>query len=136
MSPVRVTKMKWNWIRQNLLLILTFSGVICGVGLGTLIPSQNSYNSFNNFKLTRFPVLCLNLICTNSLITSKDMFQFYQLQFSTFLIYIFLYYIQIAQLLIFTNLNIDFYLGKILCLCGGTSWFIFLLNCSFTSFLL
>lgn len=37
MSPVRVTKMKWNWIRQNLLLILTFSGVICGVGLGFVI---------------------------------------------------------------------------------------------------
>ncbi|KAL7646191.1 UNVERIFIED_CONTAM: hypothetical protein RMT77_003092 [Armadillidium vulgare] len=37
MSPVRVTKMRWNWIRRNLLLILTFSGVICGVGCGFLI---------------------------------------------------------------------------------------------------
>ncbi|KAB7507851.1 Excitatory amino acid transporter [Armadillidium nasatum] len=37
MSPVRVTKMRWNWIRRNLLLILTFSGVICGVGCGFII---------------------------------------------------------------------------------------------------
>lgn len=35
MSPVRVTKMRWwNWVRNNLLLILTFSGVFCGVALG------------------------------------------------------------------------------------------------------
>ncbi|KAK4309562.1 hypothetical protein Pmani_018825 [Petrolisthes manimaculis] len=34
MSPVRVTDMRWNWVRKNLLLIITFSGVIFGVALG------------------------------------------------------------------------------------------------------
>lgn len=34
MSPVRVTDMRWGWVRKNLLLIITFSGVIFGVGLG------------------------------------------------------------------------------------------------------
>ncbi|XP_042885884.1 excitatory amino acid transporter-like isoform X5 [Penaeus japonicus] len=34
MSPVRVTDMRWGWVRKNLLLIFTFSGVLFGVGLG------------------------------------------------------------------------------------------------------
>ncbi|XP_064089413.1 excitatory amino acid transporter-like isoform X2 [Macrobrachium nipponense] len=34
MSPVRVTDMRWGWVRKNLLLLITFSGVIVGVGLG------------------------------------------------------------------------------------------------------
>ncbi|XP_063845727.1 excitatory amino acid transporter-like isoform X2 [Scylla paramamosain] len=34
MSPVRVTDMRWSWVRKNLLLLLTFSGVLFGVALG------------------------------------------------------------------------------------------------------
>ncbi|KAK8745089.1 hypothetical protein OTU49_000455 [Cherax quadricarinatus] len=34
MSPVRVTDMRWSWVRKNLLLIITFSGVLFGVALG------------------------------------------------------------------------------------------------------
>ncbi|XP_042243533.1 excitatory amino acid transporter-like isoform X2 [Homarus americanus] len=34
MSPVRVTDMRWGWVRKNLLLMITFSGVLFGVALG------------------------------------------------------------------------------------------------------
>ncbi|XP_069175892.1 excitatory amino acid transporter-like isoform X2 [Procambarus clarkii] len=34
MSPVRVTDMRWGWVRKNLLLLITFSGVLFGVALG------------------------------------------------------------------------------------------------------
>ncbi|KAG0728391.1 Excitatory amino acid transporter 2 [Chionoecetes opilio] len=35
MSPVRITDMRWScWVRKNMLLLLTFSGVLFGVALG------------------------------------------------------------------------------------------------------
>ena len=58
MSPVRVTKMRWDFVRENLLLILTFSGVICGVGLG----KHQSLSSFQLYLSIYYLVIVLIII--------------------------------------------------------------------------
>lgn len=83
MSPVRVTDMRWGWVRKNLLLIFTFSGVIFGVGLGLGLRAAGPDNTtvllisypgelfIRMLKLMILPLIIASLISGSASLNAK-----------------------------------------------------------------
>ncbi|XP_076045976.1 excitatory amino acid transporter 2 isoform X3 [Oratosquilla oratoria] len=83
MSPVRVTDMRWDWVRKNLLLLLTFSGVVFGVivglGLRLLSPDKTtilllSYPGelfIRMLKLMILPLVIASLVSGSASLNAK-----------------------------------------------------------------